>query len=125
MEIHVEKVRYVHPKTGLERQMSQLWKEILQIDRVGLRDDFFQIGGDSLSVIMLHQQVKQHVDAEISIANLYRYRTIEAFLDYLSQKQNTSARHTASNAGRKELLLQGNEKRAQRLSKRKGINRDE
>ncbi|MCE3199515.1 non-ribosomal peptide synthetase [Paenibacillus sonchi] len=125
MEIHVEKERYVHPKTMLEKQMSQLWKEVLQIDKVGLRDDFFQIGGDSLSVIILHQQVKQHVDAEISIANLYRYRTIEALLDYLSHKQNSPARHTASNAGRRELLLQGNEKRAQRLSKRKGINRDE
>ncbi|WP_233476482.1 non-ribosomal peptide synthetase/type I polyketide synthase [Paenibacillus sonchi] len=125
MEIRVEKERYVHPKTMLEKQMSQLWKEVLHIDKVGLRDDFFQIGGDSLSVIILHQQVKQHVDAEISIANLYRYRTIEALLDYLSHKQNSPARHTASNAGRRELLLQGNEKRAQRLSKRKGINRDE
>ena len=87
MEIRMEKVHYIHPKTKLEKQMSQLWKEVLRIEKVGLRDDFFQIGGDSLSVIMLHQRVKQEIEAEVSIANLYRYRTIEAFLGYLNQRQ--------------------------------------
>ena len=125
IQIRMEKEQFIPPKTELEKQLSQLWREVLQIDKVGLRDDFFQIGGNSLSVIQLHKRLTQHLVAEISIATLYRYRTIESFLDSISQKQSNHTQHTGKDARRGELLLQGNAKRAQRLSKRKGINRDE
>jgi len=41
------------PLTELEREVSLLWKETLKTDSVGLEDDFFQLGGDSLSAVQL------------------------------------------------------------------------
>ncbi|MED1721282.1 non-ribosomal peptide synthetase/type I polyketide synthase [Brevibacillus parabrevis] len=125
MPLNVEKERAVLPKTEQEKQLSLIWKEVLQIEKVGIRDDFFQLGGNSLSVIHLHKRLTEQLDPTISIANLYRYRTIESFLAYTSQKAHAGKSQTVTVPERKERLLQGNAKRSQRLSKRKGTNSDE
>ncbi|MDH6351875.1 amino acid adenylation domain-containing protein [Brevibacillus sp. 1238] len=125
MPLNVEKERAVLPKTEQEKQLSLIWKEVLQIEKVGIRDDFFQLGGNSLSVIHLHKRLTEQLDPTISIANLYRYRTIESFLAYTSQKAHAGKSQTMTVPERKERLLQGNAKRSQRLSKRKGTNSDE
>ncbi|AWX56431.1 hybrid non-ribosomal peptide synthetase/type I polyketide synthase [Brevibacillus brevis] len=125
IQVGLEKEKVVLPKTEMEKQLSLLWKEVLQIDKVSIGDDFFQIGGNSLSVIHLHKLLIEKIDRDISIANLYRYRTIESFLTYISQKTNANSLQSIPEPRRRELLLQGNAKRSQRLSKRKGINSDE
>ncbi|HBZ81133.1 MAG TPA: hypothetical protein DEP07_12230, partial [Brevibacillus sp.] len=125
MPLNVEKERAVLPKTEQEKQLSLIWKEVLQIEKVSIRDDFFQLGGNSLSVIHLHKRLTEQLDPTISIANLYRYRTIESFLAYTSQKAHAGKSQTVTVPERKERLLQGNAKRSQRLSKRKGTNSDE
>ncbi|KLI00344.1 hypothetical protein AA984_00005, partial [Brevibacillus formosus] len=125
IQVGLEKEKVVLPKTEMEKQLSLLWKEVLQIEKVSIRDDFFQIGGNSLSVIHLHKLLMEKIDRDISIANLYRYRTIESFLTYISQKTDADSLQSIPEPRRRELLLQGNAKRSQRLSKRKGINSDE
>ncbi|MGG1252290.1 non-ribosomal peptide synthetase [Brevibacillus agri] len=125
LPLSMETERAVLPKTALEQQLSLIWKEVLQIEKLSIRDDFFQLGGNSLSVIHLHKLLTEQIDPDISIANLYRYRTIESFLAYASHKAHTDKAQAVAAPERKERLAQGNAKRSQRLSKRKGINKDE
>ncbi|WP_025848627.1 phosphopantetheine-binding protein, partial [Brevibacillus agri] len=125
LPLSTERERAVLPKTELEQQLSLIWKEVLQIEKLSIRDDFFQLGGNSLSVIHLHKLLTEQIDPDISIANLYRYRTIESFLAYASHKAHTDKAQAVAAPERKERLAQGNAKRSQRLSKRKGINKDE
>ncbi|MDR9504671.1 amino acid adenylation domain-containing protein [Brevibacillus agri] len=125
LPLSAETERAVLPKTALEQQLSLIWKEVLQIEKLSIRDDFFQLGGNSLSVIHLHKLLTEQIDPDISIANLYRYRTIESFLAYASHKAHTDKAQAVAAPERKERLAQGNAKRLQRLSKRKGINKDE
>ncbi|MDN4092690.1 hypothetical protein QYF48_07610 [Brevibacillus agri] len=73
----------------------------------------------------MHKLLTEQIDPDISIANLYRYRTIESFLAYASHKAHTDKAQAVAAPERKERLAQGNAKRSQRLSKRKGINKDE
>ncbi|HYS34418.1 MAG TPA: condensation domain-containing protein, partial [Pseudonocardiaceae bacterium] len=45
--------RYVAPRTERERVVAQVWSELLRTDRIGVHDDFFQLGGDSMLAIQV------------------------------------------------------------------------
>jgi hypothetical protein len=54
---------FVPPRTSLERSLAERWAEILKVERVGIHDDFFALGGDSLLVahVLAHAQDTTHV----------------------------------------------------------------
>jgi len=56
------------PRTALEEQMAGIWARTLGVDRVGLHDDFFELGGDSLGVMRLLVEVERELGEEISLA---------------------------------------------------------
>src|SRR5258707_13745201 len=44
---------YVAPASELEQQLVQIWQEVLGVEKIGIQDDFFMLGGDSLSSILM------------------------------------------------------------------------
>ncbi|MEO0768470.1 MAG: condensation domain-containing protein [Cyanobacteria bacterium J06649_4] len=44
---------FVPPQTATEKTLAQLWRQVLHVDRVGLQDDFFELGGDSIMAIQI------------------------------------------------------------------------
>jgi len=55
------------PKGDLERKIAEIWKDILEIENVGVADNFFDIGGHSLLMTKVHKKLKQHLQSELSI----------------------------------------------------------
>ena len=60
----------------MEESLLTMWKNILKIDDIGTNEDFFELGGDSLSAIRLLSQIKTNFDVTISIANIFSNSTI-------------------------------------------------
>jgi amino acid adenylation domain-containing protein len=81
---------HIAPKTDQEKQMSAIWKEVLGVKRVGVNDNFFDLGGDSLLsqklIVALSEQ-----NFLLPITKLYQYPTIAGILKYLN-KSSTLAR---------------------------------
>jgi len=48
---------YVQPHSELQQKLSQIWAEVLSLDRVGVRDNFFDLGGPSLAATRLLSRV--------------------------------------------------------------------
>ena len=44
---------YLPPRTDLERQVAQIWRDVLEVPTVGIRDSFFDLGGDSIRAVAL------------------------------------------------------------------------
>ena len=101
----------VAPETDLEATVASIWRETLGTDRVGVEDNFFDIGGHSLLIVRMHAKLKAAVDQPISVTDLYRFPTIRAL-----------ARHVAT--GEQLVTLDESSERAQRrrasLSRRRG-----
>lgn len=74
---------FIKPQSGIEKQIAGIWKDILAVDKVGLNDNFFDLGGHSLNVIQVQTKVKENFDKEISIVDLFKYPTVKSFADYL------------------------------------------
>ncbi|WP_445633619.1 hypothetical protein NSTC745_05303 [Nostoc sp. DSM 114161] len=57
--------------------LTQLWLKILKIDKLGVQDNFFDLGGHSLVALYLMAQIKQQFGKDISLATFLQNTTIE------------------------------------------------
>ncbi|WP_442941022.1 amino acid adenylation domain-containing protein [Nostoc sp.] len=69
--------KFVAPRSQVELQLTQIWSRILKVDKVGVRDNFFDLGGHSLLTPYLMAQIKKQFGKDIAIASLYQNPTIE------------------------------------------------
>jgi acyl-CoA synthetase (AMP-forming)/AMP-acid ligase II/acyl carrier protein len=64
--------------TNLEKEMASVWRQVLGAEYVGLDDNFFDIGGNSLLLVSVHNILQKRFDRRISIAELFAYTTVRA-----------------------------------------------
>nr|AKP45396.1 non-ribosomal peptide synthase [Cystobacter sp. Cbv34]QQZ45547.1 CysH [synthetic construct] len=71
------------PRTPVEKQLAELWKEVLQVDSVGIHDNFFEMGGHSLPALMLLYKIDSQFHKTISIQEFSKVPTISALAAHL------------------------------------------
>jgi len=67
----------------LEAAIANVWKKVLRTDRVGLDDNFFDLGGDSLLLVAVHSQLKKRLEREIQVMDLFDHTTVRALAKHL------------------------------------------
>jgi acyl-coenzyme A synthetase/AMP-(fatty) acid ligase/acyl carrier protein len=78
---------FVAPRTGLERAIAAMLAEVLQLDEIGVHDNFFDLGGDSLGLSRVHGRLQDLIGAEFSIVALFEHLTIDALARYVDREQ--------------------------------------
>ena len=74
---------------GSYKEMFYIWKDILGNDDFGIDDNFFDIGGTSLLAMMLQQRMKEKMEVEVTILDIFTYPTIHMLNDFLKcQEKN-------------------------------------
>ncbi len=69
-------VAFVAPATELERTLAKMWSEVLGIKRIGVNDDFFEVGGDSLLGTELFLRVYQAMQVRLSLTQFFEIPTL-------------------------------------------------
>jgi len=67
---------YVQPVTETEKQLAEIWKEVLGVENVGLNDKFFNLGGHSLLLIKSNQRIREKFEVELPFLSYFN-RTLE------------------------------------------------
>ncbi|KXO12876.1 Peptide synthetase [Moritella sp. JT01] len=67
---------YIAPRTELEAQLCEIWQDVLGLDKVDIQDNFFRIGGDSITAIRLTAITRQRINMDIPISLLFEHKTI-------------------------------------------------
>ncbi len=70
---------YVAPRAGEQELVAEVWAEVLGRDRVGAYDDFFELGGDSLSATRAVSRIRALLDLDVPLRNLFELPTLAAF----------------------------------------------
>jgi amino acid adenylation domain-containing protein len=78
--------KYVAPRNELETNIAAIWQSLLKIDRVGITDNFFEVGGHSLLVIQLVSNIRKQLNLDLSISDIFIYPTIRDFTDKCLEK---------------------------------------
>jgi amino acid adenylation domain-containing protein len=69
--------RYVAPRLPVEQQLVQIWEELLTMRPIGIKDDFFGLGGDSLLAVRLFDRIAQVCGKKLPLSTLFAGATIE------------------------------------------------
>jgi tyrocidine synthetase-3 len=104
---------YTAPRNEVEKKIADIWKEVLHVERVGIHDNYFDLGGTSFGVIRINSKLKKAFNVEIPIVTMFRYTTVHSLANYLDN-------------GEKEIpdrvfeLERGKRDKDQMLQKRRG-----
>jgi acyl carrier protein len=83
---------YVGPRTAMERELVEIWQELLGIEQVGVEDDFFELGGDSLLLVRLLNMMRSRVSAQeatIPLKSLFEYPTIAGIASVIAAHEES------------------------------------
>jgi acyl-coenzyme A synthetase/AMP-(fatty) acid ligase/thioesterase domain-containing protein/acyl carrier protein len=67
---------YISPRNSVEWRLVQFWREVLKLERVGIRHDFFALGGDSLQALQLMARIKSEWDLDLPLQTMISRPTI-------------------------------------------------
>jgi amino acid adenylation domain-containing protein len=67
---------YVAPTNEVEKQLTQVWAEVLKLDRVGIHDNFFALGGHSLLVVRMTLRLKAKLKWEVLLPDVFKAPTV-------------------------------------------------
>lgn len=79
---------YLPPRTTLEEILCNIFSEVTGVEKVGLQDDFFYLGGNSLSAIQLVTKIQNIVGRSITIPMIFEYPTVSRLLEELEKTKN-------------------------------------
>ena len=77
----------VNPRNHIESSLAAIWGEVLGLKQVSVRDNFFDLGGHSLRLIQVHAKMREMLDADVAVIDLFRYPTIESLASWLASKR--------------------------------------
>jgi FkbH-like protein len=76
---------FVEPRTQTQRQLAGMWQRLLRADRIGIRDNYFELGGDSLQAVRLFSQVRKLTGKQLPLATLFEAPTVESLACIIEQ----------------------------------------
>ncbi|MCK5683492.1 amino acid adenylation domain-containing protein, partial [bacterium] len=97
---------FVPPKTSEECVLANIWQDILHLDKIGIYDNFFSMGGHSLSATRVASQVSQFYDISCPVKVLFECPTILSLSTYVSEQLSYGPlqSHSIELADRNEIL---------------------
>jgi amino acid adenylation domain-containing protein len=81
---------FIAPQTTVEKQLANLWCELLQLEEVGIDDSFFDLGGNSLAAVRMVNQYHGRFGREIPPVKVFQYPTIAKLSQFLDEDEEES-----------------------------------
>ncbi|MCI0399448.1 MAG: amino acid adenylation domain-containing protein, partial [Chloroflexi bacterium] len=77
------------PGTQLEQVVAAIWSRVLGVEKVGIHDNFFDLGGHSLLLAQVHSQVQEAVGVPLPLLDLFQYPTVDSLARRLAEGQES------------------------------------
>ncbi|MBE3649276.1 non-ribosomal peptide synthetase [Paenibacillus polymyxa] len=81
---------YVPPQNQLQAQLISIWKEVLEIERIGINDNFFEAGGHSLRATHVISLIHKQLHKNVQLKDLFQHPTIEQFAQVIEALEQTT-----------------------------------
>jgi amino acid adenylation domain-containing protein len=75
----------INHKTPLEKDLAQIWRDVLELDQIGIHDNFIDLGGDSLAATRIVSRVMAKFQIEIPLRSLFQSPTVAEMACVISQ----------------------------------------
>lgn len=78
---------YVMPKTDTERMICSLFSSVLKVEKVGMLDDFFKMGGHSLNAVKLANEIEKRTGIRLTLRFMFKNTTPKLIAEYIEEKK--------------------------------------
>jgi len=85
---------HVAPRGDLEEALAGIWSEVLGVERVGVHDRFFEMGGNSLLIVQVYDRMAAPLRERIALVELFQYPTIAELAERLGRAESPAAQAT-------------------------------
>ncbi|KRV49163.1 non-ribosomal peptide synthetase [Wenjunlia vitaminophila] len=116
--VRSERTRFVAPSDGLEHALAELWRDLLGVERVGARDNFFDLGGHSLLMAEFRARLAAGLGHELSMVELFQHPTVGSLATYLNRSEDSPAGPSNGARERAENRRQSRNRRQQAADRR-------
>ncbi len=90
LEYMLRESEHQSPETKIEIELVEIWREILRVDRIGINDNFFEIGGHSVKAIKLISWINQKYNVHVQLTHVFKYPTIKEFAVYIHECEESN-----------------------------------
>ena len=111
-------VDYKAPQTEAELIIASILQEVLKVDRIGVDDNFFDLGGNSLLLVQVHGRLQEQFGREILLVEIFNHPTVRALAAHLEGEKGAAVLSEPSSA-RTDQLRQGRDRLRRRLQQQK------
>lgn len=102
--------QYVAPANSTEEKLVSIWQSVLDLDRVGVNDRFFDLGGDSIKAIQVVSSVNQEFNVDLPASKLYSNPTVRDIAEFIDEcKEDVSMSTKPEEIEQNELSENSNE----------------
>ncbi len=85
----VRTAEYVAPRTPTERAIAEIWQEVLNVERVGVHDDYFALGGHSLTVTRIVAHIRSSLAFELHVRDVFERPTVALLAEMIANAGDT------------------------------------
>jgi amino acid adenylation domain-containing protein len=78
-EMLLRQVEYMAPDNSTEKEMIEIWQKVLEVEYIGVNDNFFDLGGSSVKAIEMVSLVNKSLDISIEVLTAFKYPTLKDF----------------------------------------------
>jgi acyl-CoA synthetase (AMP-forming)/AMP-acid ligase II len=96
------KTEYIAPQSQTERTIAQMWCDLLHVDKVGVNDNFFDLGGHSLLVVQAQARLRTELGVSVPVVRLFQYPTVGRLAGFLGNRESDSRLRRVRERGRSQ-----------------------
>ncbi|MBW8873677.1 MAG: non-ribosomal peptide synthase/polyketide synthase [Acidobacteria bacterium] len=78
---------YMPPSSEAERKVAGIWKDALQVEQIGIHDNFFDLGGHSLLMVQVQGRLAEAFRVEVPVIELFRHPTVASLAGFITRQQ--------------------------------------
>lgn len=123
IEVSAAIVPYLEPRYAMERVLVDLWRVVLKVPRIGVDDNFFDMGGHSLLLARVQAKLSEQLGFSVSLLDLYAHPTVAELATYLNAARDGGTESESMDGGglvaARTRAERGRDARAQRLSQQR------
>ncbi|MCC2442988.1 non-ribosomal peptide synthetase [Bacillus cereus] len=97
-------VDYVSPATEMEIKISSIWQDVLKKDDLGVHDNFFDLGGNSVLLIQMNYRLNQSFNSQLTLTDCFAYPTISMLANVIEERLQD--KHELSDIDKKRYKVQ-------------------
>ncbi|MEW6736494.1 MAG: phosphopantetheine-binding protein, partial [Acidobacteriota bacterium] len=91
-EDRASKIEFIAPRTPLEEVLAGICAELLRLEQVGINDNFFQLGSDSMLATQFVSRIAELFQVQLMVNTIFEEPTIARLADFILRDSNTRAR---------------------------------